>query len=226
MSLPTITFVAVAMGFVFFCVVLYFYDLRKKVKEQDRIISQQREVMLRQSDGEIASERHKVVVTEKPTEKPVESANEKLNGLVNELSDENMIGTLDPDESLYVRASQYLFEEQPFTNPNLRMEDLCRALGTNRTTLGACIRKYSPGHLTTQQLVTRFRLRYAEKLLGDSLSDLNVAQVAEAAGFSSRSTFNRQFVQLYGCTPSDYRERSLSQTEGETPSNLLKTFEK
>ena len=224
MSSPTITFVAVALGFVLLCVVVYFYDLRKEVKEQARVISQQREMLKELGVGEDANEKQ----SEEPSEVLSEMPNkEDPNVKPKEISDEeDMVGVLDPEENLFVRASQYLFEEQPFTNPDLRMEDLCRALGTNRTTLGASIRKYSPGHLTTLQLVTRFRLRYAEKLLKDSQSDLNVAQVADAAGFSSRSTFNRQFSQFYGSTPSDYRERSLSQAEGETPSNLVKTLEK
>lgn len=132
---------------------------------------------------------------------------------------------LTKDECLFVDLCTYMDEKQPYLNADLRVEDLASVMKTNRTTLGECVRKYTDG-LTVLQFLNRNRLTYAAHLLGQPDLLLTVAQVASASGFKSRSAFHRQFVHAYGCSPSEFRSRILSQTEGETPSNCENTLEK
>lgn len=139
-----------------------------------------------------------------------------------ELKDANK---LTKDEHLYVDFCHYMDEVQPFLNPDLKIEDLASALHTNRTTLGECVRKFSNG-LTVLQFLTRTRLAYAVRLLEIPTLPMNISQVGEASGFKSRSAFHRQFVLAYGCSPSEFRLRILSQTDGETPSSCENTLEK
>ena len=105
-------------------------------------------------------------------------------------------------------------------------DDLAKALCTNRTTLANCIKKYTSGDLTLLQYINHFRIDYAVQLLADPKNKQTISQIAEAAGYRSRSVFNRQFALIYHCSPSVFRENSLCQAEGEIPSDLENTLEK
>lgn len=205
MSFPIIAYPAAVACIGFVCACFYVYDLRTQVKKQASIIREQNGKLREHAD---------VTPTQEVAHRQPQV--EELTAQVH----------LDPEQTLYAHVCEYLELKRPFTNPELKMEDLARALNTNRTTLGYCIRKYSSGHVTTQQLVTRFRLRYAEQLLTDPHNNMNVAEVAEAAGFNSRSTFNRQFLQMYGSSPTDYKELFFSHKDGVVPSKRENTLEK
>ena len=127
---------------------------------------------------------------------------------------------LSTEQELFVKATLYMKEKTPFTNPDFRIDDLAKALCSNRTTLANCIRKYTFGDMN------RYRLNYAVQLLSSPDNKLNISQIAEAAGFRSRSVFNRQFFLRFHCSPSEFRENPLNQAEGEMPSDLTNTLEK
>lgn len=132
---------------------------------------------------------------------------------------------LSKEERLFVEVCQYMDEKKPFLNPDLRIEDLAKAVNTNRTTLAECVRKYSGG-LTLLQFITRNRLRYAANMLELTNLNLTMAEVGEASGFKSRSVFNHQFSLFYDCSPSEFRSKSLSHTDGVSPSKRENTLEK
>lgn len=125
--------------------------------------------------------------------------------------------TLNKQESLFVRICQYMDDEKPYTELDFKPENLAKALATNRTYLAHAIKIYAGG-LTINQFITRYRLRYASQLLENNLSSFTLTEIAEKAGFSSRSTFNRLFVQFFGVSPSCYEEMLSRQRAGETPS--------
>lgn len=133
---------------------------------------------------------------------------------------------LDAEQELFVKTTLYMKEHAPFINPDLRIDDLAKALCTNRTTLANCIKKYTSGDLTLLQYINHFRIDYAVQLLADPKNKQTISQIAEAAGYRSRSVFNRQFALIYHCSPSVFRENSLCQAEGEIPSDLENTLEK
>lgn len=203
-SFPVIAYPLAVACLLVACAYVYVYDMRIQVRKQAHVIREQEKKLQAQSH----------------------SGQEQVNDDLLAGGDVTDEAQLDPEQALYARVCEYLLANRPYTNPNMKMEDLARALHTNRTTLGYCIRKYSAGHVTTQQLVARFRLRYAEKLLTDEHNNMNVAEVAEAAGFNSRSTFNRQFAQLYGSSPTDYRDMFFSHKDGVVPSKRENTLEK
>lgn len=118
---------------------------------------------------------------------------------------------LSKEESLFVRICQLM------DGPDFKPEDLAASLGTNRTYLANAIKRYGGG-LTISQFITRYRLRYASQLLERTDLDLSVNDVSQMAGFSSRSTFNRQFALFFNDTPSDYKDMLSRQRAGETPS--------
>lgn len=148
-----------------------------------------------------------------------------LDEMQNAVADQ-ALRVLDAEQELFVKTTLYMKEHAPFINPDLRIDDLAKALCTNRTTLANCIKKYTSGDLTLLQYINHFRIDYAVQLLADPENKQTISQIAEASGYRSRSVFNRQFALIYHCSPSVFRENSLCQAEGEIPSDLENTLEK
>lgn len=60
---------------------------------------------------------------------------------------------------------------------------------------------------TFYQFINGCRVDYACKLLEDQNLDMNLEELAEKSGFNAKVSFNRQFKQIKGCTPSEYRDK-------------------
>ena len=58
---------------------------------------------------------------------------------------------------------------------------------------------------TFYQYINGFRIMHACELLQSGNKMLNLEELAEKCGFNSKVSFNRQFKQIMGCTPSAYR---------------------
>ena len=159
---------------------------------------------------------------------PVDGASfrKRLSGEMQETVADQALHVLDAEQELFVKTTLYMKEHAPFVNPDLRIDDLAKALCTNRTTLANCIRKYTSGDLTLLQYINHYRIVHAVQLLADPENKQTISQIAEASGYRSRSVFNRQFALIYHCSPSVFRENSLCQAEGEIPSDLENTLEK
>lgn len=63
---------------------------------------------------------------------------------------------------------------------------------------------------TFYQFINGCRVNYACKLLDNETLDMNLEELAEKSGFNAKVSFNRQFKQIKGCTPSEYRDRIKS----------------
>lgn len=99
---------------------------------------------------------------------------------------------------------QRLFEDENiFLNPKLKLSDVARAVGTNRTYLSRFFNRENGQ--TFYDYVNGYRIHYAEQLLMDSNAPLQ--EISDRSGFNSLSTFRRVFTATYGCSPSDYRNK-------------------
>lgn len=107
---------------------------------------------------------------------------------------------LQPELSETVRR---LFEQEKlYLNPRLKLSDVARKVGTNRTYLS---RFFNQGNgQTFYDYVNQLRVCYAERLLVNSPSK-PIAIIAEESGFNSLSTFRRVFNSYYHCSPLEYR---------------------
>ena len=132
--------------------------------------------------------------------------------------------TLTREEQLFVDLCKLMDTQRPFTNPDFKVDDLAKAMNTNRTYLANAIRTYANG-LTVQNFIMRYRLRYAASLLKLG-NGTNINEVSERAGFASRSTFNRQFFNFYGFTPSECKDKLSRQRIGDMPTMRENTLEK
>lgn len=99
-----------------------------------------------------------------------------------------------------------LFEylEAHLTQP-IHVEQLCEALHVSQSYLYRCSRNVM--NCSTQQLVIRYKLRYAQQLLRNP--DLPIGDVAAAIGYDL-FYFSTQFKKAFLVSPSQYRKNLLN----------------
>ena len=126
--------------------------------------------------------------------------------VIDELSDVEAIPLEEPVENEPGIATmvQHLFEEERiYLDPKLKLSDVARMVGTNRTYLSRYFNRDSGQ--TFYDYVNNYRIKHAEQLLVSSPATL--VEISERSGFNSLSTFRRAFVAMYGCSPTEYRNR-------------------
>ena len=120
-------------------------------------------------------------------------------GIIQEMSDAGVDYT-----ELMQRICQMMEEKQLYLNPNLKITDLATTLGTNRSTISACIN--SQRDCSFPQLVNTYRVAHAQELLRNQ-PDMKIAEVCVKSGFSSEASFYRIFKAVTGTTPNAWKDR-------------------
>lgn len=103
---------------------------------------------------------------------------------------------------LYRKVLTVMEKEKPFVNPRLTIDGLARIVGTNRTDLSFCINSMS--HCNFSHWIAIYRVNYLLELHMQDKSKPLDTFISEA-GFSSRSSFYRQFKMVTGLTPAQFR---------------------
>ncbi|WP_293369597.1 helix-turn-helix domain-containing protein [Nevskia sp.] len=94
-------------------------------------------------------------------------------------------------------------------DPELNVERLARHLATNTAYLS---RAFNEGlGLSFNEAINRLRVDAVRVLLADPSENRDLLDIAFAAGFSSKSSFNRVFKAQTGETPSRFRERAQAE---------------
>ncbi len=88
----------------------------------------------------------------------------------------------------------------------LSLSEEARRLKMDVTALSRLIKKYTGCGFT--ELLHTARFNRAVKMLRDT--DLSVTNIASAIGYENTAFFYRRFVERYGCTPIEYRNRHQS----------------
>ena len=117
--------------------------------------------------------------------------------------------TAETDE-LFNKIITALREEKLFTNPNLTIQDLASAVGSNRTYVSACINRRS--NFSFSQLVAQYRVENAKTVLTDPQYTSDHEALSNAivlSGFASDPTFYRIFKDATGLTPLQFRQQNL-----------------
>lgn len=86
------------------------------------------------------------------------------------------------------------------------LEKMAKALFVNGSYLLRTFKRHTG--MTPLSYHHQLRCAKAKKLLAQT--DLTISQVGEAAGFVSSSHFSHIFRKTEGCTPSEYRRRSIA----------------
>lgn len=88
-----------------------------------------------------------------------------------------------------------------FCNPELSLQDLAVAVGTNRTYLS---KWFADNDTTFYHYINKLRVDYAAQQL--LTTDDSVKKIQCNAGFASKTTFRKYFLDYFGCSPSEYRK--------------------
>ena len=104
-------------------------------------------------------------------------------------------------QGLAATVRQLFEEEKIYLNPKLKLSDVARMVGTNRTYLSRFFNEENGQ--TFYVFVNNYRVEHATQLL--RTSSYTVLEVAEKSGFNSVSTFRRAFVAAHECSPNEYR---------------------
>lgn len=103
---------------------------------------------------------------------------------------------------LYDQALRVMKEQQPFLDPGLDLVALARLVGTNRTDLSTALNRQTG--MNFSRWLAEYRVNHLLRLAGTS-PGTELTELATKSGFTSRTSFFRQFRQVTGLTPSQYK---------------------
>ncbi len=118
--------------------------------------------------------------------------------------------TMEETDELFNKIITVLREDKLYTNPDLTIQNLATAVGSNRTYVSACINRRT--NFSFSQYVARYRVEHAQQILRDSCYGTDKEAIMDAmtsSGFSSDQTFYRVFKEITGETPLQYRHKNL-----------------
>ena len=106
-------------------------------------------------------------------------------------------------QTLSEQIAKLIEEKQLYLQKGLRMSDVAAQLATNKTYISAVVNSVSGTNFT--DLINGYRVEYAKKLMKEH-PEMRHEDVADAAGFSSRTAFLRVFKKHTGLSPTEWKE--------------------
>ena len=107
-------------------------------------------------------------------------------------------------EELMVHLCEYMEKEKPFLNSHLKIDDVAKAMNSNRTYISNTI-KATRG-ITFSQFVNLYRVEYSKELLRLN-KDIRISEVWPSAGFSNETSFFRTFKSVTGVSPKEWKSQ-------------------
>lgn len=104
---------------------------------------------------------------------------------------------------LSTRLLRLINEERLYLRPNLKINDLAKLLNTNRNYIYNAI-NVEMG-ISFSEFINHKRIDYAVRLM-EKTPNVQLSEVAMKSGFSSVSTFYRNFKLFKKCAPSDFQQ--------------------
>jgi len=108
------------------------------------------------------------------------------------------------DQLLYDRCCRYMTERRPFLVESFSLEDLAKAVFTNKGYLSRTINRFSGRNF--RQYVNYYRVMYAMELFRNNMG-LRVSDLAYLSGFHSVTSFFQSFKLVMGEPPSHWCSR-------------------
>jgi AraC-like DNA-binding protein len=103
----------------------------------------------------------------------------------------------------YERISNLMEEEQVYLQHDLRIIDLAYRLNTNRTYIQRAILEIRK--CSFSEYINQLRIDYADRLLEEH-PEYAITEIAERSGYTSLSTFYRNYRSIRGRTPKAKQE--------------------
>lgn len=104
-------------------------------------------------------------------------------------------------------ANNIIRNNKNYLNPEYGRAELCKEIGTNEKYIYNVI-KEAIG-VTPQTYITKLRVEYAKNILLSN-NKKSIADIAVESGFSNVRTFNRQFYNEIGLTPTEFHKMIVS----------------
>lgn len=114
-----------------------------------------------------------------------------------------------PDDKLMNRIMKVI--NGNLSNPSLTVEMIANEVGTSRVHLNRKLKELT--NQTAREFIKNCRLKQAAELL--SQKKQNITEVAEMTGFTNPNNFSTAFKELFGVSPSAYKEHLDSKKEDE-----------
>lgn len=114
-----------------------------------------------------------------------------------------------PDDKLMNRIMKVI--NGNLSNPSLTVEMIANEVGTSRVHLNRKLKELT--NQTAREFIKNCRLKQAAELL--SQKKQNITEVAEMTGFTNPNNFSTAFKELFGVSPSAYKEYLDSKKEDE-----------
>ncbi len=113
----------------------------------------------------------------------------------------------DDVEQLSMKIRDYFVNQRGFTNPDLTIGDLAEQLAEPVRDVSHVVNHHLARNF--YDLVNGYRVQAAERIFTtEPASTATITDVMYQVGFSSKSSFNTQFKQKTGLTPSEYRRKA------------------
>lgn len=116
------------------------------------------------------------------------------------------VGRLDKNRypaGLQVEFERLLEKDRIYLQSDLRLDDVVRLMGTNRTYISRLINEAY--RCSFSDLINRYRVNYAKRLMIYS-GNLSLEGVALQSGFQHLSGFSRTFKRITGVTPGSWQK--------------------
>jgi len=117
------------------------------------------------------------------------------------LSDENK-------EKIKIKILHFFEDETVYLNPDLTMDALSKALKTPKYQLTEVLNTVIGKNFF--QFVNAYRVEAVKKMLADPKNNYSIEAIGYECGFSSKSSFYKEFKRITGMTPIDFRTKNGS----------------
>ena len=108
------------------------------------------------------------------------------------------------NDILFKRLKETMEESKPFLNPNIRMNDIATAIGTNTSTLSSIINRRF--NMSFTEMINSYRVKYAIEYIIKNPS-VSSDTLKKECGFNTTSTFTNAFHRHTGMTPGEYLKK-------------------
>ena len=103
---------------------------------------------------------------------------------------------------LYKKIVEYVEGSKAWLNPEFSLDDLCRAIGSNRTYVSSELNATSARF---NSFINRYRVKEAIRLFTEQ-PELDIEDVLERSGFNAKTTFYTVFKDATGMSPAAFRQ--------------------
>jgi AraC-like DNA-binding protein len=118
----------------------------------------------------------------------------------------NLAAATDEDLETFKRLEEIMNTKKSYQDPNINITRIARQLHIPARSVSNAVNRVRKQNFSL--FVNRLRVFDACSLLENT--DMPVTEIMFAAGFQTKSTFNREFLSITGHSPSNYRREKIS----------------